>query len=189
MKTRLCAAPNICGEVINETALNDFLQEHEESPFSEGDLTEWLKERKSESEIIKTVLRQLKDYGAQVEVNIDAILMDLEIGNLVSYTFTSLNMSDMILPKQKIYLSSSPKEEKVEISPDIKQKSWLTAEIKKTMRRNLEIFKNLINSKDFCQSTEEVKGQSVVLKVVPHHVLYVELDYWFKPKQDISLDI
>ncbi|KAK2917139.1 hypothetical protein Q8A67_001513 [Cirrhinus molitorella] len=217
--------PNICGEVINETELNDFLQEHEESPFSEGDLTEWLKERKSESEIIKTVLRQLKDYGAQVEVNIDAILMDLEIGNLVSYTFTSLNMSDMILPKQKIYLSSSPKEEKVEISPDIKQKSWLTAEIKKTMRRNLEIFKNLINSKDckpakfivsskemknhpgscillyengsddtvffippskpVCPVTEEVKGQSVVLKVVPPSCpATVELRLLYKPKQD-----
>ncbi|KAK2917157.1 hypothetical protein Q8A67_001531 [Cirrhinus molitorella] len=217
--------PNICGEVINETKLNDFLQEHEESPFSEGDLTEWLKERESESEIIKTVLRQLKDYGAQVKVNIDAILMDLEIGNLVSYTFTSLNMSDMILHKQKVYLSSSLKEEKVEISPDIKQKSWLTPEIQKTMRRNLEVFKNLMNSKDckpakfivsskemknnpgscillyesecddavcfsppskpVCPVTEEVKGQSVVLKVVPPSCpATVELRLLYKPKQD-----
>uniref|UniRef100_A0A671NF05 Uncharacterized protein n=1 Tax=Sinocyclocheilus anshuiensis TaxID=1608454 RepID=A0A671NF05_9TELE len=140
--------PNIRGDMMKETALNDLLQEHEESPFNESDLTEWLKERESESEIIKTVLRQLKDYGAQVEVNIDAIMMDLEVGNLVSYTFTSLNWSDTILHKQKIYLSSSTKGENVEISPDIKQKSWLTANIQKTMRRNLEIFKNLMNSKD-----------------------------------------
>ncbi len=153
--------PNIRGDLMKETALNDLLQEHEESPFNESDLTEWLKERERESEIIKIVLRQLKDYGAQVENNIDVILMDLEVGNLVSYTFTSLNCSDMILPKQKVYLSSSTKEENVEISPDFKQKSWLTAEIQKTMRRNLEIFKNLMNSKDckpakFIVSSKEI---------------------------------
>ncbi|KAL0199304.1 hypothetical protein M9458_007844, partial [Cirrhinus mrigala] len=74
--------PNICGDVMKETALNDLLQEHEESPFSRSDLAEWLKERESESEIIKTLLRRLNDYSAQVEVNIDAILMDLEDGNL-----------------------------------------------------------------------------------------------------------
>ncbi len=217
--------PNIRGDVMKETALNDLLQEHEESPFNESDLTEWLKERERESEIIKTVLRQLKDYGAQVEVNIDAILMDLEVGNLVSYTFTSLNCSDMILPKQKVYLSSSPKEENVEISPYIKQKSWLTAENQKTMRSNLEIFKNLMNSEDCkpakfivsskemkshpgscillyerecneavcfgppsnpaCPVTEEVKGQSVVLKVVPSSCpATVELRLLYKVKQD-----
>ncbi|XP_058630039.1 uncharacterized protein LOC131539439 isoform X2 [Onychostoma macrolepis] len=131
----------------------------------------------------------------------------------------------MILPKQKVYLSSSTKEENVEISPDVKQKSWLTAEIQKTMRRNLEIFKNLMNSKDckpakfivsskeivnnpgscillyesecdeavcftppskpVCPITEEVKGQSVVLKVVPSSCpATVELRLLYKAKQD-----
>ncbi len=217
--------PNIRGDLMKETALNDLLQEHEESPFNESDLTEWLKERERESEIIKTLLGRLKDYGAQVEVNIDVILMDLEDGNLVSYTFTSLNCSDMILPKQKGYLTSSTKGEHVEISPDIKQKSWLSPETQKTMRRNLEIFKNLMNSKDCkpakfivssnemknhpgscillyehgcdeavyftppskpaCPVTEEVKGQSVVLKVVPSSCpATVELRLLYKVKQD-----
>ncbi|KAL1279461.1 hypothetical protein QQF64_026134, partial [Cirrhinus molitorella] len=224
MKKLSSLLPNICREVKKETTLNDFLQEHEESPFSESDLTEWLKARERESEIIKTVLRQLKDYGAQVEVNIDVILMDLEVGNLVSYTFTSLNFSDMILPKQKVYLSSSPKEENVGISPNIKQKSWLTSEIQKTMRNNLGIFKDLMNSKDrksakfivsskemknhpgscillyehgcddavcfippskpVCPVIEEVKGQNVVLKVVPPSCpATVELRLLYKPKQ------
>ncbi|XP_059411032.1 uncharacterized protein LOC132144237 [Carassius carassius] len=217
--------PNIRGDVMKETTLNDLLQEHEESPFNNSDLTEWVKERESESEIIKSVLRQLKDYGAQLEVNIDAIMMDLEVGNLVSYTFTSLDCSDIILQKQKIYLSSSTKGEKVEISPDNKQKSWLTAKIRKTMRRNLEIFKSLIDSKDckpakfimsskemvnnpgscillyeseseeavcfsspskpVCPVTEEVTGQSVVLKVVPPSCpATVELRLLYKVKQD-----
>uniref|UniRef100_A0A8C1U480 Fibronectin type-III domain-containing protein n=1 Tax=Cyprinus carpio TaxID=7962 RepID=A0A8C1U480_CYPCA len=217
--------PNIRGDVMKETTLNDLLQEHDASPFNDNDLTEWLKERERESEIIKSVLRQLKDYGAQVKDNIDAIMMDLEVGNLVSYTFTSLDCSDIILQKQKIYLSSSTKEEKVQISPDIKQKSWLTAKIQKTMRRNLEIFKSLMNSKDckpakfivsskevvnnpgscillyesecdeavcftppskpVCPVTEEVTGQSVVLKVVPPSCpATVELRLLYKVKQE-----
>uniref|UniRef100_A0A673L215 Stonustoxin subunit beta-like n=1 Tax=Sinocyclocheilus rhinocerous TaxID=307959 RepID=A0A673L215_9TELE len=199
--------PNIRGDAMKETDLTDLLQEHDESPFRGRDLAEWLKERERESEIIKILLRQLKDFGAQVEVNIDAILMDLEVGNLVSYTFTSLDCSDVLLLQQTSYLSPSTQGETDEKGPDSKQKSWLTAEIQKTMRRNLEIFKNLIDSKDrkparfivsskemvynpgscillyeheceeavcftppskpVCPVTEELKGQSVVLKVVP----------------------
>ncbi|RXN15813.1 verrucotoxin subunit beta-like protein [Labeo rohita] len=141
--------PNIHGDVMEETTLNDLLQEHEESPFNESDLTEWLKERERESEIIKTVLRQLKDYGAQAEVNIDAILMDLEVGNLVSYTFTSLNC---------ILLYESGCDEAVCFTPPYKP---------------------------VCPITEEVKGQSVVLKVVPSPCpATVEPRLLYKPKQD-----
>ncbi|KAK9978869.1 hypothetical protein ABG768_020607 [Culter alburnus] len=155
--------PNIRGNVIKETALNELLKEHDESPFRGSDLTEWLTERERESEIIKSILRQLKDAGAQVEVNIDAILMDLEIGNLVSYTFTSMNCSDRLLLKQKANLNPSTKEETDEKHPDFKQKSWLSTEIKKTMRRNLMIFKNLIGSKDrktakFIVSSKEMEN-------------------------------
>ncbi len=78
--------PNIRGDVMKVTALNDLLQEHEESPFSENGLAEWLKERERESDIIKPVLRQLKVANAQVEVNIDAVLMDLEVGNQGPYS-------------------------------------------------------------------------------------------------------
>ncbi|XP_048034517.1 uncharacterized protein LOC125260278 [Megalobrama amblycephala] len=157
--------PNIRGNVIKETALNDLLKEHDDSPFRGSDLKEWLKERERESEIIKTVLRQLKDAGAEVEVNIDAILMDLEIGNLVSYTFTSLNCSDRLLLKQKANLNPSTKEETDEKHPDFKQKSWLSTEIKKTMRRNLMIFKNLKDSKDrkaakFIVSSKEMENNA-----------------------------
>ncbi|ROL41301.1 Interferon-induced very large GTPase 1 [Anabarilius grahami] len=152
VKTLGCLLPNIRGDVMKETALNDLLQEHDESPFRGHDLAEWLKEREKESNIIKSVLRQLKDAGAQVEVNLDSILMDLEVGYIVSYTFTSLDFNishrtDVLL-KQKAYLSSSTKGETDEKSPDSKQRSWLTTEIQQAMRSNLNIFKNLIDSKD-----------------------------------------
>ncbi len=155
--------PNIRGDVMKETALNELLQEHEESPFNENDLAEWLKERERESEIIKPVLRQLKDAGAQVEVNIDAVLMDLEVENLVCFTFTSLDWTDVLLFKQKAYLSPSAKGKNDEYCLDRTQKSWLSPEIQKTMRSNLKTFKNLIDSKDriptrFIVSSREIKN-------------------------------
>ncbi|XP_067237227.1 interferon-induced very large GTPase 1-like isoform X1 [Chanodichthys erythropterus] len=167
VKTLGSLLPNIRGDVIKETALNDLLQEHDESPFRGHDLAEWLKEREKESNIIKSVLRQLKYAGAQVEVNLDSILMDLEVGYIVSYTFTSLDFNishrtDVLL-KQKAYLSSSTKGETNEKSTDSKQMSWLTTEIQQAMRSNLNIFKNLIDSKDrepakFIVSSKEMEN-------------------------------
>ncbi|XP_016359682.1 uncharacterized protein LOC107702019 [Sinocyclocheilus anshuiensis] len=140
--------PNIRGDVMKETALNELLQEHEESPFRRSDLAEWLKETERESDVIKSVLRQLKDAGAQAEVNIDLILMDLEVVNLVCFMFTSLDWTDVLLLQQKACLSPSAKGKNNENRPDTKQKSWLSPEIQKTMRYNLKTFKNLIDSKD-----------------------------------------
>uniref|UniRef100_A0A673KI20 Verrucotoxin subunit beta-like n=1 Tax=Sinocyclocheilus rhinocerous TaxID=307959 RepID=A0A673KI20_9TELE len=216
--------PNIRGDVMKETALNELLQEHEESPFRRSELAEWLKERERESEIIKSVLRQLKNAGAQVEVNIDLILMDLEVGNLVCFMFTSLNWSDMLLLQQKACLSPSAKGGNDESSPDRKQKSWLSPEIQKTMRSNLKMFKNLIDLNDStsnmfivssremknnpgscillyerecdeavcfippsppaCPVIEEVKENTVVVKVPPSCPDTVEIKLLYKPKQD-----
>ncbi|XP_067282442.1 uncharacterized protein [Pseudorasbora parva] len=212
--------PNIRGDVMKETALNDLLQENDASPFNASDLTEWLKERERESEIIKSLLRRLKDAGAQVALNVDAVWMGLKNEILVSYTFTSLDWSDVFLSKQTGYLNPSTQGES-----DSNQKSWLTAEIKKSMKRNLKMFEILINSKDSCKPTkfivsskemenypgsgiffydsecfeavcftppsqpacpiiEEVKGQTVVLKVPPSCPATVELRLLYKPKQD-----
>ncbi|XP_067293004.1 NACHT, LRR and PYD domains-containing protein 14-like [Pseudorasbora parva] len=154
--------PNIRGDLMKETELNDLLQSHDDSPFSGRDLAEWLKERERESDIIKSVLRQLKEAGCQVGGNIELVLMDLQVGNLVCYTFTSMNCSDMLLLQQKAHLNPSTKV-KNENSLDSEQKSWLTPEVQKIMRNNLKIFKNLIDSKDrkpakFIVSSKEIKN-------------------------------
>uniref|UniRef100_A0A8C2IRP8 Fibronectin type-III domain-containing protein n=1 Tax=Cyprinus carpio TaxID=7962 RepID=A0A8C2IRP8_CYPCA len=140
--------PNIRGDVMKETTLNELLQEHEESPFRRSDLAEWLKERERESDVIKSVLRQLKDAGAQAEVNVDLLLMDLEVENLVCFIFTSLDWTDVLLLQQKDCLSPSAKGRNNENRPDAVQKSWLSPEIQKTMRSNLKTFKSLIDSED-----------------------------------------
>ncbi|XP_056602783.1 verrucotoxin subunit beta-like [Triplophysa dalaica] len=153
--------PEIRGDQKKETELNDLLRDHMESPFRGQDLEQWVKEKEKESAIVKTLIRQLNDYGAKVEVNLDEILMDLEVKHLVSYTFTSFEGPDVLLSTQKDYLS--PKGQKKESAPSAKWMTRLSSDAKKNMSTNTIIFKNLINSKQrktakFIVASKEVKN-------------------------------
>uniref|UniRef100_A0A672MY53 Si:dkey-79i2.4 n=1 Tax=Sinocyclocheilus grahami TaxID=75366 RepID=A0A672MY53_SINGR len=137
--------PKIRGDIEKETVLIEHLRDHEESPFRGSDLEQWVNEKEKESVIIKTLLNQLIDFGATVEENLDKILMDLKVKNIVSYTFTSFEWPDVLLSKQKAFLSLSTKGNKDE--SDSKQNTGFTSDIKMTLRSNLTIFKNLTESK------------------------------------------
>ncbi|XP_056119688.1 stonustoxin subunit beta [Rhinichthys klamathensis goyatoka] len=142
MKTLGSLLPKIRGKFIEDTSLIDLLRDHEESPFERSALEQWLKEKEEESDIIKALLTQLNDSGAMVENNLNKNLMNLEVKHLVSYTFTSLSWTDVLLSEQKTFLSSSTKERNEE-KP--KHKTWLTPDTQKTMRNNLSVFKHLID--------------------------------------------
>ncbi|XP_056601758.1 uncharacterized protein LOC130419221 isoform X2 [Triplophysa dalaica] len=153
--------PEIRGDQKKETELNDLLRDHMESPFRGQNLEHWVKEKAKESAVIKTLIRQLNDYGAKVEVNLDEILMDLEVEHLVSYTFTSFEGPDVLLSTQKDYLS--PKGQKKENAPSAKWMTGLSSDAKKNMRTNTTLFKNLIKSKQrkpakFIVASKEVKN-------------------------------
>nr|XP_001921896.3 uncharacterized protein LOC100148510 isoform X1 [Danio rerio]XP_021332123.1 uncharacterized protein LOC100148510 isoform X1 [Danio rerio] len=139
--------PKIRSDTENETALIELLHDHEKCPFRKRDLEKWVKEKENESVIIKTLLRQLTDSGATVENNLDGILMDLNVENVVSYTFTSLECPDVLLTKQKAFLNPSTIENNSEDASVLSKKSGFTSDIKTTMRSNLIIFKNLMESK------------------------------------------
>ncbi|KAK2871445.1 hypothetical protein Q8A67_023972 [Cirrhinus molitorella] len=145
--------PKIRGDMEKETALFDLLLNHEECPFRGSDLEQWMKEKETESITIKSLLRQLKDSGAKVEDILDEILMDLDVENVVSYTFTSFEWPDVLLSKQKAFLSPSSKGHNDGNPPDPEQTTGFSSDIKMTMRRNLIIFKNLIKS-NTCKSTK-----------------------------------
>ncbi|KAK2916971.1 hypothetical protein Q8A67_001345 [Cirrhinus molitorella] len=112
--------PNIRGDVTKETALNDLLHKHDDSPFRANDLTEWVKDTERESEIIKIVLRQLEEYGAEVVVNLELILMDLKVGNL--------EMEDN--PGSCILLYENGCDEAICFSPPSKPDCPITKEVK-----------------------------------------------------------
>uniref|UniRef100_A0A8C1GNA6 Si:dkey-79i2.4 n=1 Tax=Cyprinus carpio TaxID=7962 RepID=A0A8C1GNA6_CYPCA len=159
--------PKIHGDIEKETALIELLHDHEECPFRGRDLEKWMKGKEQESVIIKTLLRQLTDFGATVEENLDKILIDLEVENVISYTFTSFEWPDVLLSKQKAFLSPSTKGNNSEDAPDFKQKTehflnpsimrrnsekkpyavsqtWFTGSIREKMREHLEIFQKLM---------------------------------------------
>ncbi|KAA0711813.1 Verrucotoxin subunit beta [Triplophysa tibetana] len=145
--------PKIRGKFIKDTELIDLLREHEESPFHRSALEQWLKEKEEESDVIKILLSKLNDSGATVEVKPNNIMMDLEAGHLVSYTFTSLGWSDELLSEQKAYRRPETKKKNDENVTDTTNKPWLTQDIQKIMKNNLMIFKDLIDSND-CKSTK-----------------------------------
>ncbi|XP_026105987.1 stonustoxin subunit beta-like [Carassius auratus] len=145
--------PKIRGDFEKETALIDLLRHHDECPFRGSDLEQWIKEKETESVTIKALLRQLDDSGAKVKENLDEILMDLDVENVVSYTFTSFERPDVLLSRQKALLSLSAKDHSVGSAPDPEQKTMFTPNVKMNMRRNLTIFKNLIKS-NICESTK-----------------------------------
>uniref|UniRef100_A0A8C1GTF1 Fibronectin type-III domain-containing protein n=1 Tax=Cyprinus carpio TaxID=7962 RepID=A0A8C1GTF1_CYPCA len=134
--------PQIRGKFIEDTALIDLLNDHEKSPFERSALEQWLKEKEEESDIIKSLVTQLNDSGAKVE-KLNKNLMHLTVTHLVIYTFTSLGRPNVLLSKQKSYLSSTKENEEKSSQPE--HKSWLTPEIQMTMRNNLEVFKKLID--------------------------------------------
>ncbi|XP_065150998.1 uncharacterized protein [Paramisgurnus dabryanus] len=213
--------PKIRGDLEKHTALLDLLRDHEESSFRASKLEQWLKERKNEFDLIKIVLKQLNDCGERVDADIDNILMDLDVENLVSYTFTSLYSSDVLLIEQRAFLQQTSTKEK---SSDSRQKTWLTPDIRQVMKSNLKIFKNLVDSKDrkpakfivaskimennpgscillyedgsdeavcftppskpACPVIEEIRGNTVVLKVSPSCPATVELRVLYKMKNE-----
>uniref|UniRef100_A0A673GS20 Uncharacterized protein n=1 Tax=Sinocyclocheilus rhinocerous TaxID=307959 RepID=A0A673GS20_9TELE len=136
--------PKIRGKFIEDTALIDLLNDHQQSPFERSALEQWLKEKDEESDIIKSLLTQLNDPEVKGEINLNTNVMNLEVKHLVSYTFTSLGWPDVLLSKQKTYLSST-KGKNGEKSSESEHKTWLTPEIQKTMRNNLKVFKNMID--------------------------------------------
>ncbi|XP_077075327.1 uncharacterized protein LOC143726271 [Siphateles boraxobius] len=144
MKTLGSLLPKIRGKFIEDTALIDLLHDHEESPFERSALEQWLKEKEEESDIIKSLLTQLNDFGAKVQINLNKNLMNLEVKHLVSYTFTSLSWTDVLLSKQKAFLSPSTKGKNEEKSSESDHKTWLTPDVQKIMRNNLRVFKHLI---------------------------------------------
>ncbi|XP_056313591.1 uncharacterized protein LOC130229031 [Danio aesculapii] len=156
--------PKIRGDTEKEKALIDLLRDHEKCPFRGNDLEKWMKEKENESVIIKSLLRQLTDSGATVEENLVEILMDDDVENVVSYTFTSFEWPDVLLTKQKAFLNPSTIENNYEDVSDVKQRTGFTPESKNTMRNNMKIFKSLIKSKTrkpakFIVASKEIKNK------------------------------
>ncbi|XP_058628489.1 uncharacterized protein LOC131538591 isoform X1 [Onychostoma macrolepis] len=204
-------------------ALTSLLQAHDESPFNPQDLTEWMREKEKESNTVGEFLQQLLDSGAEVQISLDTVLSDINVENVICYTFSSLDRRDELISEQENYLKAQTTGKNPGSTPRVLM--WLSGNIREKMRENVIIFKELMKSHDTqstkfivsskdhnnhpgscillyesgcdeavcftppskpaCPITEEVKGQKVVLKVVPPSCpATVELRLLYKVKQD-----
>ncbi|KAI2660047.1 Stonustoxin subunit beta [Labeo rohita] len=203
--------PKIRGDLEKETALIDLLLSHDKCPFRGSDLEQWMKEKESESLIVKTLLRQLNDSGAKVEENVDQILMDPTVENVVGYTLPSFEWPDVLLSKQNAFLNPLAKDNNNRNAPDFKENTGFSPDIKNNMRKNLTAFKNLIKSKaskstkfivaskvmesseeptcfttplkPACPVIEQITSDSVVITVSPSGPATEELRLLYKMKE------
>uniref|UniRef100_A0A8C1XC09 Si:dkey-79i2.4 n=1 Tax=Cyprinus carpio TaxID=7962 RepID=A0A8C1XC09_CYPCA len=189
--------PKIHGDIEKETALIELLHDHEECPFRGRDLEKWMKGKEQESVIIKTLLRQLTDFGATVEENLDKILIDLEVENVISYNFTSFEWPDVLLSKQKAFLSPSTKGNNSEDAPDfndVESVKFLVSSKEHKIHPGscILLYENGSDEatcfspplKPACPVIEQISGHSVVLKVSPACPATEELRLLYKMKEE-----
>ncbi|XP_063050095.1 verrucotoxin subunit beta-like [Engraulis encrasicolus] len=136
--------PSIRGGGKEESALEDILKAHEKSPFNSGALDVWLKQKEKESETLKSFLKQLEKHGLKLDDNLDDILSDVDITNIVSFSFTSLDQPDSSLVKQSNFLTPTGMMTE-SLQADVPQSintDWLT-DTRQSMRRQLQLFVQL----------------------------------------------
>ncbi|XP_063049606.1 uncharacterized protein LOC134444063 [Engraulis encrasicolus] len=148
--------PSIRGGVQEERDLADILKAHEKSPFNSKDLVQWLTVKEKESETITPFLKQLEKLGAKLDDNLDGLLSDLDITNIVSFTFTSIDQPDSSLMKQSHFLSPAGMMNECPESDTLQNRNteWISADTRQTMRKQLQQFKHLKEQLDSSDDTK-----------------------------------
>ncbi|XP_062379274.1 verrucotoxin subunit beta-like [Sardina pilchardus] len=137
--------PSIRGGGKEESALLEILKEHESSPFNRKDLDQWLTNKEKELDTLKSYLKQLENLDANIHDNLENLLSDLDVENVVSFSFTSVDGSDSFLVKLSNYLKPSGMLNPSAESSDLQATNteWLTNDIKLKMREQLRLFGKL----------------------------------------------
>ncbi|KAA0716673.1 hypothetical protein E1301_Tti018945 [Triplophysa tibetana] len=125
--------------------LKDLLQAHEESPFKVTSLTDWITIKEKELNVVTKILQKLLDSGAEEHNNLDEILSDINVENVLCYTFSSLEEPDELLSHHENYLKHQMMRRDLEKMPDV-SKTWLQGAVREKMREHLKIFKDIMTS-------------------------------------------
>ncbi|KTF85713.1 hypothetical protein cypCar_00011962 [Cyprinus carpio] len=127
------------------SALMDVLQAHDESPFNEKGLKEWITVKEEELNTVNEFLQQLLDLGAEVNRSLDKYLSDNQLENVFCYTFSSLEQTDELLNEQENYMNPQMMRNPQK-TPYVASQMWLTGNIREKMREHFKIFKELMTS-------------------------------------------
>ncbi|XP_071346400.1 uncharacterized protein [Trachinotus anak] len=145
--------PSIRGGGKEESVLEDILKAHEKSPFNKEDLDQWLKTKGRESDTLKSFIKRLEKLGVKVEDDLDDLLADLDVRNIVCFSFTSVEQPDSFLVKLSNHLKPAGMVDTAAEPSDLQTTNinWLSTDTRQTMRRQLQLFeelKTLSNSDD-----------------------------------------
>ncbi|KAL2084217.1 hypothetical protein ACEWY4_019735 [Coilia grayii] len=137
--------PSIRGGGQEESALEDILKAHEESPFNSTDLDQWLTNKGKESDALKSFLKQLEKLGANMDDELDDLLSDFSIKNIVSFSFTSVDQPDSFLVELSNFIKPAGIVGKYAESNDLQKKNteWFSPNTRQSIRRQLQLFEQL----------------------------------------------
>ncbi|KAI4893090.1 hypothetical protein NFI96_006918 [Prochilodus magdalenae] len=128
--------PLIRGKEKEESVLLDLLKAHEKSLFNSAAMDQWLKYRKMESEVLGSILDQLREIEVSLDDDLHLLLMESETERVVSFTFAFLDTPDPFL----LDLAEQREANTAEV------RTWLTGEVITAMRKNLKLFRDLKKS-------------------------------------------
>ncbi|XP_018541902.1 uncharacterized protein LOC108889762 [Lates calcarifer] len=139
--------PSIRGGGKEESVLEEILKTHERSPFNNKDLDQWLKTKGKESDTLKSFLKQLDKLGVKMEDHLDDLLSDLDVRNVVCFSFTSVDQPDGFLVKLSNHLRPAGMVDSAG-SSDLQDTNtdWLSSDTRQTMRKQLKLFGELKKS-------------------------------------------
>uniref|UniRef100_A0AAY5ECF5 SNTX thioredoxin-like domain-containing protein n=1 Tax=Electrophorus electricus TaxID=8005 RepID=A0AAY5ECF5_ELEEL len=133
--------PLVYNGVKEEKDIAALLELHERSPFRSTNINQWLKFKEEELHTVQAILKQLRGIGVE-------LLTDEETENVTCFTFTSLEQAAPFLSQLSEYLtglSDNLTGTRARVTTD-SPLTWLTEEVKVTMRRKLQLFKKLKTS-------------------------------------------
>ncbi|GLD69034.1 uncharacterized protein AKAME5_002034700 [Lates japonicus] len=139
--------PSIRGGGKEESVLEEILKAHERSPFNNKDLDQWLRTKGKESDTLKSFLKQLDKLGVKMDDHLDDLLSDLDVRNVVCFSFTSVDQPDAFLVKLSNHLRPAGMVDSAG-SSDLQDTNtdWLSSDTRQTMRKQLKLFGELKKS-------------------------------------------
>ncbi|XP_049607250.1 stonustoxin subunit alpha-like [Syngnathus scovelli] len=102
--------PSIRAGTADESALNTFLNDRENSPFAQQHLTKWLDTKERDINIVESCINvMLTDTTARVVRNqseLDRVVLTPGVTDVICYVFTDLDTKDLFLESMGKYLDT-----------------------------------------------------------------------------------
>uniref|UniRef100_A0A8C1TE32 Uncharacterized protein n=2 Tax=Cyprinus carpio TaxID=7962 RepID=A0A8C1TE32_CYPCA len=140
--------PAVRGGEMEEKSLEDILKIHRSSPFNADKLNQWLRDAKSELNILSSVTKSLEGVRIEDSDGLNSILVNPDFLGVLCFTFTSLKYEDPYLSALKEYLTTDRFKEldgEHSMYPVASIRKWFKdSDLMAKMRFNVNLLKTLL---------------------------------------------